>query len=380
MKSCFIECYTKVSELEPEIMKIISLVGARPQFVKVRPINLAISEFKSIQHLIVNSGQHYQSNMSFDFFEELRIPPPDFNLCIGSGSHGAQTSRAIERFEKVLDEVKPEGVIIYGDTNTTLAGSIVTSKKNIPLFHVEAGLRSKDRRMPEEVNRVVADHLSNLNFVPTSRAFLNLIEEGLKKTVIEVGDVMLDNFLQFKSEGLFDSIKNEVYGLVTLHRPSNVDDPKRLKYIISKLSMVPFKLYWPVHPRLNYEEIRELIEFTKSSNITLLQPISYLNTMRFLINARICITDSGGLQKESFFGKIPTITVRDTTEWPETLTNGNNHLDVQLNSSFFNELVRTGSTLAGEGNNRIDLTLFGDGKASKKIVKSIYEFISNSTN
>lgn len=356
-------------------LKIISLIGARPQFIKLWPVDLSLRNHSSIEHLVVNSGQHYQPNMSTDFFDELDLAKPNFDLDVGSETHGKQTASILSKFEEILFQTKPDGVIVYGDTNTTLAGALATAKNHVPLFHVEAGLRSRDKRMPEELNRIATDHFASINFTPTLLASENLRKEGLSLTVREVGDVMLDAYRLLKSKAALHPIFEGEYGLLTLHRPSNVDIVKRLRQILIKLSRVPLTLYWPIHPRINRERVLEILSEHSITNIIVVSPLSYTEIIRALENATVCFTDSGGLQKESYFSGTLTFTIRDTTEWPETLAGGRNHLDPELDSKSFLEFVDNYSNFMRLDSPGSELSPFGDGHASDLVVSSIMDFL-----
>jgi len=320
-------------------MKIITVLGARPQFVKAAPISRAIrahNKFSDpkdqIQDFIVHTGQHYDANMSELFFEELGISPPSHNLGIGSGSHAQQTGQMLIKVEDILLQEHPDLLLIYGDTNSTLAGALSASKIHIPIAHIEAGLRSFNRRMPEEINRVLTDHMSSILFCPTQQAVTNLSNEGIRRNVFNVGDVMYDAFLHFSQIAKVRSniLKNihlqqktetiPVYYLATIHRAENTDDPSRLKSIFEALSYIDTTIVLPLHPRTR--NVLKKSAFIPPSNVQIIDPVSYLDMCQLLVNAKLVLTDSGGLQKEAFFAQIPCVTLRDETEWTETVETG----------------------------------------------------------
>jgi UDP-GlcNAc3NAcA epimerase len=317
-------------------MKIVSVVGARPQFIKAAAISRGIKELnrkarrKRIEEVLVHTGQHYDPNMSQVFFDELEIRKADYNLGVGSASHGVQTGRMLQKLEPVLLDEKPDVVLVYGDTNSTLAGAIAAVKLHIPVAHVEAGLRSFNRLMPEEINRVVADHVSDILFCPTDSAVENLAKEGIVKNVHKVGDVMYDCALYYaqKAETHGDllpglNLSVQEYALVTIHRAENTDDPDRLRSIFRGLNLVAesaLPVIVPLHPRTR-NRISSL-ELKLSGRLRLLTPVSYLDMILLEKSARVVITDSGGVQKEAYFYKVPCVTLRDETEWVETVESG----------------------------------------------------------
>jgi len=392
-------------------MKIVTIVGARPQFIKAGVVSRAIQGFnrrvkkKQIREVLVHTGQHYDYLMDKVFFEELELPKPDYHLGVGSGSHGRQTGIMLERIEAVLKKEKPMVVMVYGDTNSTLAGALAAAKLNIPIAHVEAGLRSYNRVMPEEINRVLTDHLSTFLFCPTSRAVENLAKEGIRpgqgKIVKNVGDVMYDSILYYskiaekkstilKDLGLLTQfslrhaprgvhgspepymVQGELrtlnYYLATLHRAENTDDPKVLKSILKALNEIGRDTFvvLPLHPRTKkMMKVHHLI--SKFKNIKFIEPVSYLDMLRLEKNAKAILTDSGGVQKEAYWLKVPCFTLRDETEWVETVKSG------------WNELVGTGtkgivervSHLRMKKSSGKKMGIFGDGKASEKIIQII---------
>jgi UDP-GlcNAc3NAcA epimerase len=305
--------------------KIITIIGARPQFIKAAAVSHSLR--KSFNEILVHTGQHYDANMSDVFFEELNIPKPAYHLNIGSGNHGAQTGAMLIEIEKVLLAEKPDFVMVYGDTNSTIAGALAASKLLIPVIHVEAGLRSFNMAMPEEQNRILTDHISSLLFVPTATAIHNLNNEGIKNGVINVGDVMYDAILHFtaiakeKSKILADlQIKENQFDLCTIHRAENTNDVQRMKQIVDALNQSSTPIVLPLHPRtLKY--LNEYgIQF--ANHVKIIEPVGYLDMVMLEQSCRKILTDSGGVQKEAFFLGKPCITMRDQTEWVETVQNG----------------------------------------------------------
>lgn len=312
-------------------MKIVSIVGARPQFIKCAPLSRVLR--KDHDEILVHTGQHYDPEMSDIFFEELQIPRPDYHLNVGSGAHGRQTGEILEKVEEVLLKEEPEMVLIYGDTNSTLAGALAAVKLHIPVAHVEAGLRSFDRAMPEEINRVVADHVSSLLFCPTGTAVTNLKNEGITSGVHLVGDVMVDalRFNQKIAEERSDilerlNLSENTYHLMTVHRPSNTDNKKHMQSILSALDRSGKTVVFPVHPRTQkYLKEYGLWDWMPK-NIICVDPLGYLDMLNLLSKADKVLTDSGGVQKEAYLSGIPCITLRENTEWVETVEDGWNVL------------------------------------------------------
>ncbi len=350
-------------------MRIASIVGARPQFIKAAAVSRRLR--RAHRELLIHTGQHYDYRMSQAFFEELEIPAPDVNLEVGSGPHGAQTAAMLSGLEQTLIAERPDRVLVYGDTNSTLAGTLAAAKLNIPVSHVEAGLRSFNRRMPEEVNRVVTDHLADQLFCPSRTAADNLAAEGVTCGVHVVGDVMAD-VLRWARERIGDSpsrVASELglspggYLLATVHRPENTDDPERLAAIVEALSATAEPVVLPLHPRTR----AALARLTGSSEpfagtgVRCLEPVGYLEMMRLASGARLILTDSGGLQKEAYWLKVPCVTLRDQTEWVETTDSGWNAL-VGADTEKILERVRTMRPPAEHP------PLYGDGGASSRIV------------
>lgn len=313
-------------------MRIVSIAGARPQFVKLAVIGRAVEALgdSSIRHLIIHTGQHYDVAMSDIFFADLQIRAPDHHLGVGSGPHGAQTGEMMKRMEPLLLNDPPDWVLLYGDTNSTVAGALVAAKLGLKVAHVEAGLRSYNRRMPEELNRIVADHLSDLLLCPTTLAVENLRKEGLAARAVLTGDVMFDAALAFRAQaenrGLTARWQARQFALATIHRAENTDDPERLRRILWALERIAATIcpvVLPLHPRTR----KKLDEIGwNPSAIQCVPPSSYLEMILLESRARFILTDSGGVQKEAYFVQVPCITLREETEWGETLENGCNIL------------------------------------------------------
>jgi UDP-GlcNAc3NAcA epimerase len=312
------------------IPKILSIIGARPQFIKAWALSFAIREHGKMTEILVHTGQHYDAMMSDIFFEELGLPNPDYHLGIHSTSQGAQVGHMIEKLEEALLKEKPKLVIIYGDTNSTLAGALTAAKLNIPVAHVEAGMRCGDMKMPEEINRIVADRLSTLFFCPTESSVGNLKREGITNNVYLAGDVMLDSFRTFLPVAQKKSkiLKNENlhsgdYHLLTVHRAENTDSPERLRAILDGLSDAGLPVVFPIHPRT-----KKVIAagMTVPKTIRMIEPVSYMDMLVLESSARMILTDSGGVQKESYLAGVPCLTLREKTEWPETVAAGWNML------------------------------------------------------
>jgi len=346
-------------------MKIISVVGARPEFIQVAPVSRALR--KDHQDILVHTGQHYDYLMSQTFFNELGIPAPDYNLEVGSGSHAGQTAEILVRLEEVALKETPDIVIVRGDTNSTLAGALVASKLHIPTVHIEAGERSFDRHMPEEINRLVADQLSSVYFCVSQAAVRQLANEGITKNVFWVGDVMLDanlanRILARQKSTILSRLEfaPEQYGLVTVHRAANTDDPARLANIIRALSRVGETVVFPVHPRTRGALQKMDVQF--GDNIRLIEPVGYYDMMVLEENARIIATDSGGVQREAYFMKKPCLTLRDETEWMETIQAGWN----KLVGVDVDQILNGWKTFSPPAEYP---PIFGDGTAGEKIAE-----------
>ena len=346
-------------------MKILSVVGARPQFIKLAVLSHEIR--KRFNEVIVHTGQHYDYEMSKIFFEQLDIPNPDYNLEVGSGSHGKQTGEIIIRLEKVIIKEKPDLVLVYGDTNSTLGGALCAAKLGISVCHVESGMRSYDK-IPEEINRVVADHISDIFFCVTETAVRNLEIEGIIKNVFLVGDLMIDALVEHlklaekKSNILKElGLRKNTYMLATIHRTENTEDRLKLKSIIEGLISSNEKIILPLHPRTKkYLQAYSLIEKIKNSGIRIIKPLPYLDMLILEKNSRKIITDSGGVQKEAYFLKVPCITSRTITEWKETVENGFNIL-VGSDSSKIHKAIKNFEI------SQKYIELYGKGDTSKKI-------------
>jgi|SaaInlStandDraft_4_1057021.scaffolds.fasta_scaffold21398_3 UDP-GlcNAc3NAcA epimerase len=354
-------------------MKIMTVVGARPQFVKVAAVSRLINthKYQGINEVIVHTGQHYDQNMSQSFFQELQIPDPTYNLSVGSGSQGAQTGAIMMKLEELVEKESPDWMLVYGDTNSTLAGALVAAKTPVRLAHVESGLRSFHWGMAEEVNRVITDRLSDILFCPSNTAYENLLSEGCKGEFYMTGDVGYDSFIYYSKKVEHDSILQNLnlnkkkYILTTLHRAENTNNPKILSDILSVLRSLSLrvKVILPIHPRT-----KKVIEkySISTEGLHIIDPVSYLIMIALLTNARIVITDSGGLQKESYFAKVPCITLRDETEWIETLENGWNRL---VSPNDCNTIRSTAEMLLQvDFTNKIYLESYGTGEASTKIL------------
>lgn len=346
-------------------MKLLSVVGARPQFVKVAPVD-RVSRDRGHRHVIVHTGQHYDRNMSDVFFDELAIPEPDVNLGIGSGTHAGQTAAMLEGLERVLLDMRPDVVVVYGDTNSTIAAALAAVKQHLPVAHVEAGLRSFNRRMPEEHNRVLTDHCADLLLAPTAVAMEHLRQEGLADRSRLVGDVMLDVFEAVRSEvethPLSQSLgHDEPYVLATIHRQENTDDVGRLTAILSALASLPLRVILAAHPRLRNAAGSAGI-LLDSGSIATCEPLGYRELVATLAAATGVVTDSGGLQKEAFFAGTPCTTVRTETEWVETLVGDWNVLAQP------EELASTVLRDAPTGDRGAP---YGDGRAGQKVVDAI---------
>ena len=324
-------------------MSILSIVGARPQFIKLAPLSKAIR--KEHQEIILHTGQHFDRNMSDDFFNELGIVQPDVNLNIHSGHHGEQTGRMLAAIENHLLRFKPDLILIFGDTNSTLAGALVCSKLHIPTIHIEAGLRSFNREMPEEINRIVSDHTSDFLFAPTQTAMQNLEREGLSERAFLTGDIMVDALMdnieradQVSSILETKGLVAEKYYLVTLHRPYNVDDPVKLNKLLTKFSKIGGQVIFPVHPRTR--KVMDDHSMVIPENVLLSEPVGYFDFIKLESCSMKIITDSGGIQKEAYLLKKPCITIRPETEWIETVKQGWNVL-VDVDSDDFVNTIET---------------------------------------
>ncbi|TBL70840.1 non-hydrolyzing UDP-N-acetylglucosamine 2-epimerase [Paenibacillus thalictri] len=353
--------------------KIVSVIGTRPQYVKAAAVSRELR--KQFHEVLVDTGQHYDYKMAGVFFEELELPRPDYNLGVGSGTHGKQTAAMISGLEELLIKECPDGVLVYGDTNSTLAGALVASKLHIPLFHIEAGLRSFNPKMPEEINRKLTDHISDVLFAPTDTAVRNLRSEGITRNVLQVGDVMLDavNYYWSRSKDAYTpetfGLVREEYYLATIHRAENTDDPIRLKAIVEAFIKLETPLLLPLHPRtLNRLQTMGLAaELAQSPHIRLIEPVSYLAMLQLERHAKGIITDSGGVQKEAYFAGVPCFTLRSETEWTETLSGGWNVLVDPLRDDLSAIVARSGIPA-------VKSDVYGDGRATRDIVDHMLEW------
>jgi len=366
-----------------EIVKVMSIVGARPQFIKASIITRRFKE-KSIKHLIIHTGQHYDRDMSDIFFTELGIDSPDKNLHIGSGMHGEQTGKMLIAIEKEITGDIPDLVIVYGDTNSTLAGALAAAKIHVPVAHIEAGLRSFDKKMPEEINRVLTDHLSDLLFAPSHTAVRNLEKESLKNNVYNVGDVMFDTALEISRRVLSEEqeilekfgLKKKNYVLATIHRQENTDRKGNLINIIEALLSIARSgniVFFAVHPRTE-KCMRKygVLQKPLPTNLILNRPISYSEMIVLEKNARVIITDSGGMQKEAYFFKTPAIIPRNNSEWVEIIESGWNI----LTGADSRKILKAFRKLWEKRDFTHRNDLYGNGNASVKICNIISDFIN----
>jgi UDP-GlcNAc3NAcA epimerase len=355
-------------------MKILTVIGARPQFIKAAVVSRLLGQRGDVDEILVHTGQHYDENMSDVFFAELGIPKPAHHLGIGSGRHGAQTGRMLEALEQVLLDVGPDKVLVYGDTNSTLAGALAAAKLHIPIAHVEAGLRSFNRRMPEEVNRVLTDHLSAWLFAPTELAVRNLRHEGLPdEAIFLVGDVMYDAALYYGARAKAETVTRlglqpKQYVLATVHRAENTDPGPRLWALLEGLCAVAAELpvVLPLHPRTRAVLERERVLDKYSQRLRLLEPVGYLDMVALEKHACVVATDSGGVQKEAFFHGVPCVTLRDETEWMELVELGWNRLVPPLDRQQVYEGVM--QPLREEPSRAAPPGLYGGGRAGAEIV------------
>lgn len=351
-------------------MKIVTVIGARPQFIKAAPLSQELR--KQNEELLVHTGQHYDDNMSAVFFRELSIPEPNYNLGIGSGLHGEQTGAMLAGIERILLEEHPDCVLVYGDTNSTLAGALAASKLNIPVAHVEAGLRSFNRIMPEEVNRVLTDHLSAYLFSPSEVSRRQLAAEGITQGVHVVGDIMLDAVNLFRQRAqeispypAFLSLAPKRYYLATIHRPENTDDKANLSTILSALDSLGCPVVLPLHPRT-----RNLLSgygLVCGANIHVIDPVGYLDMLKLSANASCILTDSGGLQKEAYYLEVPCVTMRRETEWVETVEAGWNIVTGADQKKILAAVKKLTSCTPPH------FPLYGDGTAAEQIVSVLQE-------
>lgn len=360
-------------------MRILTIVGARPQFIKAAMISRAIDGFNrqskqcQIVEEIIHTGQHYDDNMSDIFFNQMQIPEPAVNLNVGSGLHGEMTARILSGVEKKIIDRKPDWILVYGDTNSTLAGALAAAKLHVPVAHVEAGLRSFNKSMPEEINRILTDHVSSILFCPSSVAVSNLANEGINQNVYNVGDVMYDAAIVFgkiadnSSKILKDlNLEANSYLLTTIHRAENTDDKIRLDNLLSALKELSKhqKIIFPIHPRTRSKITSFISELPKG--IKLIEPISFLDMVVLEKNSKCILTDSGGVQKEAFFHGVPCITLRDETEWVELVENGVN----RLAGTTYESILAAYNDFNSEEIN-FNINLYGNGYAANRIVDTM---------
>lgn len=359
--------------------QVVTLVGARPQFVKAAVVSKAMADHGGLQESIVHSGQHYDANMSAIFFEQLGIPAPRHSLDVGSATHGAQTAEILLKFERILLDNPVDCVLVYGDTNTTLAGALAATKLHIPVAHVEAGLRSFNRRMPEEVNRIVTDSVADVLFTPSALATSNLAKEGIPAhKVVEVGDVMQDAVRIFQAsadeQDLLTSLDltNTSYVLATVHRAENTDDAKRLVAIVDALLELAthMTVVLPLHPRTAQaiDAAGRLARLRQS--VKTIDPVGYFGMLQLEKHAAVIATDSGGVQKEAYFNRVPCVTIRDETEWVELVEQGWNKLAPPISAEVIVQAVLAAQNSQGQGHN-----IYGNGQASELICSALAELL-----
>jgi len=360
-------------------MKICTVIGARPQFIKASVVSHEIAKIRSLNEVIIHTGQHYDANMSSLFFDELSIPREKYNLRIISASHGEQTGKMLEGIEKIFLSEKFDIVLVYGDTNSTLAGALAAAKLHIPVIHIEAGMRSFNKKMPEEINRILTDHIADYNLCSTSMAVENLKNEGLSKTAHLIGDVMYDSTIKFGNLKSLNTINCEMkidldkdnYYLVTCHRAENTDDHQALNEIVSALNWLSdsVKIIFPIHPRT--KKMLEKHKLKLNSRIILIEPLGYLDMLLLEKNASMILTDSGGVQKEAFFMQVPCVTLRNETEWVETVEFGWN----KLAGAHKNSIIEAVNTFEKYRPEACTIFPYGDGKTSVKVAEFLKSLI-----
>jgi UDP-GlcNAc3NAcA epimerase len=364
-------------------MRIVTVVGARPQFIKAAAVSRVIRDQHAdqITEVLVHTGQHFDENMSQVFFDQLDIPTPQYNLEISGGSHGAMTGRMLEAIENVFTKEKPDWVLVYGDTNSTLAAALAAAKIHIPFAHIEAGLRSFNMRMPEEINRILTDRISTLLFCPTDTAVANLRAEGMTQGVQNTGDVMYDAALFYKDKAKLNSkclktlgLTEGNFALATCHREENTDNPDRLKEILDGLNEISSSLpvIFPIHPRTR-KLVKEFGLEKKLKSFRTTDPLPFLDMIALEQAARVILTDSGGVQKEAFFYKVPCITMRDETEWVETVACNANCL-VGASASA---MIKAFKDIAAKPKRLLDQSPYGEGNAANRILQAITNFPLN---
>ena len=361
------------------MINLITIVGARPQFIKAAALSAVLRRSVDVQERLLHTGQHFDENMSNVFFRELGVPVPQWNLGLGGGLHGAMTGAQLAGIEEVLVNERPDAVLVYGDTNSTLAGALAAAKLHIPVAHVEAGLRSFNRRMPEEVNRVLTDHLSHWLFAPTETAVLNLQREGVAGAQVQrVGDVMYDAALHFSAvararrerPSALVSLSGRPFVLATIHRAENTDEPQRLRTIVEALIAFSSEIdvVWPLHPRTRGVLGRLGIEVGTTTGLHCVEPLGYLDMIEMEQSAQMLITDSGGVQKEAFFFQKPCVTLRDETEWVELIDAGWNRLAPPVSAAALQVAFRSALGSSGEA-----VRPYGVGKAARRIAEILSE-------
>lgn len=354
--------------------KVATVLGARPQFIKAAVVSRALGS-RGVTEALIHTGQHFDANMSDVFFSELDIPRPAHHLGIGGGTHGQNTGRMIEAIERVLLETRPNGVLVYGDTDSTLAGTLAAAKLHVPVAHVEAGLRSFNRRMPEEINRVLTDHAASLLFAPTETAVRHLANEGISGAAVQcVGDVMFDAALFYGAKAETTSsiltsldLRPRAYALATIHRAENTDDARRLGGILAGFAQFGGDIVLPLHPRTRARVAAAGLG--PSVNVRLIEPVGYLDMVMLEKNAALIATDSGGVQKEAFFHRVPCVTLRDETEWTELVSSGWNRLVSPSDSAGVAHAMA-----AARGSRGDAVAPYGDGEAAGKIAECLAEF------
>lgn len=353
-------------------MKIVTVIGARPQFIKSVPVSRELKK-SSIQEIVVHTGQHYDQNMSEVFFDQMQISKPNYDLNINGMNHGAMTGQMLERIEQILTVEKPDFVIVYGDTNSTLAGALAATKLNIKVVHIEAGLRSYNMKMPEEINRILTDRISSYLFCPTNTAMNNLKREGFNDfdcKIIKSGDVMLDAVFMFSEYATKPKVElPEKFNLCTIHRQENTDDKVNMTSIINALNEISLDQYiiLPLHPRTQKKILEYKLNDFFNEKLIVIDPIGYLEMLYLLKKSSIVITDSGGLQKEAFFYHKPCLTLRNETEWIELVTNGFN----VICGTKYDAIVANYKKIQNSVPD-FNINLYGDGSASKLIVETIF--------
>lgn len=357
-------------------MNILTVIGARPQFVKACMLSICFQNDPDMNEIVVHTGQHYDANMSDIFFDQLQMQKPHYHLGVGSGTHAEQTGAMLVKIEAILLKEKPDAVLVYGDTNSTLAASLAASKLHIPIIHVEAGLRSFNRRMPEEINRLLTDHLSTLLFCPSQVAADQLAKEGIQKGVYNTGDIMYDAVLHHRYEAIKQSTILLKHGLIpkkyyaaTIHRAENTDSPKKLTAIMNAFAQVDLPVILPLHPRT--KKMLTELKLAKAKNIHLIDPLHYFDMLSLMSQAKAILTDSGGIQKEAYMLKVPCVTLRDETEWTDTVRTGWNQL---VDASAEKDIIEAVKNVTIPTSHP---SLFGDGQSAKQMCELIKKHLSS---